>query len=158
MYQPYGDIRSRLGEPLWHDRNGVPRYEAFHPSSCDVYAKYAALLKIRCQGCGREFLVADTWSFTDAVERKLMYGNEMIQWDSEGKNGRPIEDLPDFTSPNCFGYGDAPWHTIEGSPCSGTTMTTEIVAVVEFWRREDGEYEWKRDSAHEFEYKEDQHG
>ena len=31
MLRDYFDIRSRLGEPLWFDDNGVPRYVPFTP-------------------------------------------------------------------------------------------------------------------------------
>lgn len=55
MYRLYRDIRDKLGEPLWHDEHGVPRYVAFHPSMCGVYDVHVALLEIECQGCGEHF-------------------------------------------------------------------------------------------------------
>jgi len=141
MYQPYEDILSRLGEPKWWDENGVPRYEDFEPALCaDIYAVFAALLEITCQGCGRPLPVSAAWSVC-----------EDALWDKDGKNPLPVEGLPDKEGSGCFGYGDAPWHTHEsGGQCSGTTMSTGVTAVLQFWER--ASTDWERKPVYEHRY------
>lgn len=120
MYPIYRDLRERLGEPLWHDRNGVPRYAEFHPSLLGIYDKYAALFLVECQACGKVFPCAAgtraylinthgavTTSFIPTAQDSLRF---LIEW------------------------GDAPWHD-EDDQCSGTTMTTSIVDVLSVWER-----------------------
>ena len=142
MYQPYHDITKRLGPPRWWDEHGVPRYEPFQPSLCaDIYARFAALLTIRCQGCGRLMPVAASWSIR---------GNN-AQWDADGRIIPKYRGgLPDNNSPGFCDYGDAPWHGDSGQ-CSGTTMTTDVVAIAQFWQRND-KHEWERNQEHEFTY------
>jgi hypothetical protein len=43
MYPLYKDLRERLGEPLWHDAEGVPRYAPFEPSLLGIYDRWAVL-------------------------------------------------------------------------------------------------------------------
>ena len=142
MYQPYLDIREKLGRPLWFDEEGVPRYAHFAPRLCaNIYADFAALLEIRCQSCGQLFQVAASWCAMD----------ENAVWDEHGNNPRPAEGLPTAESSGYFRYGDAPWHGPNDGQCSGTTMTTDVSEVMQFWRRDDSK--WRRDCAHEFCYK-----
>lgn len=144
MYRLYLDIRDRLGEPDWHDEQGVPRYVPYRPEHGGIYDRWAALLEIRCQGCGRTFLVSDSYSLMDVIKGG---------W----KKGDPSE--PEFPSvDNCggwFAFGDAPWHEYDGGgQCSGTTMTTETLRVVEFWTHDGGAHgtDWRRRSEYEFDY------
>ena len=132
MYEPYLDIRRRLGEPLWHDSNGVPRYAPYRPGMQDVYAHYECLLEIRCQGCGRTFMVG-ACAQTFAV-RLCPHGHapDVV---------RPA--LPTATDPGVAGFGDAPWHETCGGMCAGCTMSTEPLRVVEFWERDAGRH-WTR--------------
>ena len=59
MQQAYHDIKDKLGEPLWYDEAGVPRYAEFHPTLAnDVYAQEIALLEVACQHCGWHYQVA----------------------------------------------------------------------------------------------------
>lgn len=129
MYRPYHDLREKLGEPLWHDDQGVPRYAAFQPSACGVYDQYVALLDVACQACGQSFLVSDSTS-DEAHPPKFP----------------TREDAGDF------GYGDAPWHD-EGR-CAGITMNTVTRRVVEFWTKDGGPYksDWRRRPQYEFTY------
>lgn len=144
MYQPYMDIIGKLGAPLWWDEEGVPRYEEFEPRLCsNIYAAFAALLEIRCQGCRRVFPVASTW-------RVDFLNLDHVVWDENGKNAKPKGGLPKEGDAGEFGYGDAPWHDFDGGfdgQCSGTTMTTDTVRVLQFWHRPD--HKWTRSKEHE---------
>jgi hypothetical protein len=139
MYQPYIDILDRLGNPLWWDEHGVPRYEAFTPRLCsDIYADFAALLEIQCQECDRTFPVASSWNL---VENAL---------DRSEKNPPQDCKLPHDGDAGDFTYGDAPWHDSnpEGKgQCGGTTMTTFVVRILQFYKRDVGD--WIRLPEHE---------
>jgi hypothetical protein len=143
MYQPYLDIIEKLGAPKWWDENGVPRYEDFEPRLCaDIYAKYAALIEIECQGCEKHLAVSASWS--------LLRNVKDIAWDENGKNGQPKEGLPKQGDAGCFGYGDAPWHGHNGdfnNQCGGTTMTTSTVRILQCWKRD--AFDWLRMPEHE---------
>lgn len=129
MYQPYLDILDKLGEPQWWDENGVPRYVAFNPRECaDIYNTFAALLEIRCQSCRKLFRVASTWGILDSLDD--------VQWDATGTIASPKSGFPKDGDSGFCRFGDAPWHPIDGQ-CSGTTMTTAVHRVVEFWDRRD---------------------
>jgi len=130
----YGDIRSRLGEPLWYDRHGVPRYDPFTPDMCGVYARYVALLEIACQACGRRFMVA--------VD---LDGLECFRW-----NQRGVSVLPTDEEAGVFCYGDPPRHD-----CVGDTMLSDVCRIVEFWERsQETGWEWARRREREFVYPE----
>lgn len=143
MYQPYFDITEKLGTPLWWDENGVPRYQPFEPRLCaDIYFRYAALIEIRCQGCGQTFPVAATWSVTAHIGSRY----DDVVWDKTGHNPQPKSGLPKERDAGFCCYGDAPFHPL-GGQCSGTTMTTSVVRILEFWGREG--IEEKRLAEHE---------
>lgn len=152
MYQPYMDIIERLGRPLWWDENGVPRHVPFAPHLCaDIYADMAALLVISCQGCNERIEVSSTWSkmkvITEAIARKEAIDTR-VRYDDSGRS-TPIS-MPAPGDPSPFGYGDAPWHGYNGDmkcQCAGTTMTTSVAAIIEFWERHSGE--WQRNRAYE---------
>lgn len=122
MYPIYRDIRDRLGEPLWHDEHGVPRYAEFHPKLLGIYDDWAVLFNVECQGCGRQFpcavgrsainlVVQNSLEFADKDDaQKVLY--QMLSW------------------------GDAPWHDGDRQ-CAGTTMSTDITAILQVWRRVD---------------------
>jgi hypothetical protein len=114
----------------------------------DVYAKFAALLSVKCQGCGQLFRVGVSWSFAQAVHEGL----DTITWNAQGQDGKP-KFMPDKDGPGEFYFGDAPWHA-EGK-CRGVTMTTIAVCIIEFWQRSDqpGELnfmEWVRRGEYEY--------
>jgi hypothetical protein len=111
MHEDYDDIRSRISEPpTWFDEHAVPRYCEFSPERCaDIYASQACLLLIECQGCGREFRVALSWSDHDPKHAL----DELI---------RTVE----------IHYGDPP----NVSCClSGPSMNSVPRRVLQFWRR-----------------------
>ncbi len=132
MYQPYRDIRSRLGKPLWHDWHGVPRYEPYRPGMQNIYAKYEALMEIRCQTCGTAFLVGSCANSFDVFPCE--HGSSIVK-----------AKMPTLQDSGFVWYGDAPWHDDErdGGGCSGTTMTTDWVRIVEFWE-DQGPAGWTR--------------
>ena len=132
MNQPYDDITSRLGYPLWWDEVAVPRYDPFHPSLCaNIYATQAALVKIRCQNCGTPFEVAFSWSGMDRVKGSC--------------------DLATQIEQHALSYGDPP--NVCCCP-GGSTMTSDADRVLEFWERELLD-EWKRNARYEVSVEED---
>ena len=108
MNVEYQDILASLGEPLWWNEWAVPRYCAFSPQECDVYALEVVLMRIACQACGREFVVAMSLTMADKA------------W------GRA---WPDDEPPH---YGDPP--NIGCCP-AGPTMNSEHIAVLQHWKR-----------------------
>lgn len=128
MKQEYADIRKAMGEPLWFDEVGCPRYAPFHPTLLnDIYADYAVLLVVKCQNCGEEFTVAVSESSVSRTKSGVF---------------APFLDKS-ISAGNVFLYGDPPIHR----DAAGNTMNTIAVKVVEFWRREGGYREWKRDES-----------
>jgi hypothetical protein len=57
--------------------------------------------------------------------------------------------LPRARSGGSFGYGDPPPHGDELGRCAGETMHCDLVAVIEFWRRDGPSMTWRRDHSHE---------
>lgn len=149
MYRLYSDIRDKLGEPKWHDENGVPRYCDFHPEHCGIYDRMVALLEIYCQGCERTFLVSCSWDHGMAIDGWLRAGKPA------DKAGVWLDDIEKPSAANHgggFSFGDAPWHTWpDGGQCAGTTMTTDVRRVVEFWMNVDSDG-WTRHPEHECRY------
>lgn len=144
MYRLYPDLRARLGDPLWHDDQGVPRYDPFHPSLCGIYDSFVALLEIECQGCGQRFPVSASWDHGAAfISLRASVSVREDWWKS------PV--LPTAEDSGHFSFGDAPWHGEH--QCSGTTMSTDVSRILEFWTR-DGEpcLEWRRRPEYEFVY------
>ncbi|MCL4414523.1 MAG: hypothetical protein M1522_07235 [Actinobacteria bacterium] len=125
MLPSYADIRSRIADPpIWHDRHGVPRYEAFDPSMLGVYDDFAILAEIACQRCGERFLVGGGWTRFD------VFADPIVE--------RNLEALAES-----FDYGDPPRH--DDGPmgrCAGETMHSETVRVVEAW--EQVGFDWVR--------------
>jgi hypothetical protein len=126
MYRRYEEIREKLGEPLWHDDQGVPRYIEFHPSLCGVYDTHVALLNIACQSCGKRFLVAASYNAFIGFRIQL--------------------SLPTSDEAGSFGFGDAPYH----GGCAGETMTTDTMEIVQFWFKRTGD--WIQLSELQFRY------
>ena len=121
VLQPYPDIISKLGKPLWWDEAGCPRYAPFKPELCNnIYAVEVALVEIACQFCDRRFLVAFTSTGLQAFEND-------------------DRTLADEIRAGILGYGDPPMH----KECSfGYTMTSEAVRVIEYWHQE--KFRWVR--------------
>jgi len=116
----YEDIRKRIKEePKWFDESGVPRYDKFSPDMIsNIYADEVALVEIECQWCGKKFLVEVTWDILDKL--------------------RDVPPLSKRVKKGEIYYGDPPIHK-----CTGDTMTSDFVRVIEFWQR-NGYGDWKR--------------
>ena len=129
MRQPYWDLYVAHGKkrPLWFDEAGVPRWVPFEPSLANnIYAKEVVLYELACQWCGRRYAVVDSWSVIDRMLRNL----------------EPLEPLS--TRVRHLYWGDAPCFQAEdGSTpyqCPGSTMTSESIRVLEFWKYEQGKW------------------
>jgi hypothetical protein len=117
MKSSYDDIISRITEPpRWFDENGVPRYCEFAPELSNIYAFECALLEIACQGCDKRFSVAVSLDNDAYLRSQTLLIREVVE--------RTIE------------YGDPP----NTECCSGTTMMSEVIRVLEFWRKESGNW------------------
>lgn len=117
MKASYEDILKRIKDPIqWFDDRGTPRYDLFYPTLVpDIYANEALLLKIRCAGCEKAFLVG--------LSRSSFYSGSRFR-----------DNL------QCVGYGDAPIHG-----CSGDTMLSDAIRVVEYWAKDEATgHEWQR--------------
>ena len=122
MHTDYSDIRDRLGEPLWWDEVGCPRYCLFSPDHVNsIYAGEVAFLEIACQNCGRRFEVAVVSDSFDQIE-----GGPSLR--------RRVED-------NSIHYGDPPnVDCCAAGPC----MNCEDLRVLQFWYRDYEAIEWRR--------------
>lgn len=125
----YSDILSRIPEPpLWWDEYAVPRYCTFAPDEvANIYAKYVVLALITCQGCGIEYQVAFSQGTLDRYLGK----------DEDGKI-RLAPLLEEQVRGRTLHYGDPP---NTGCCGAGATMNSEPRRVLEFWKREDFEWE-----------------
>lgn len=129
MKHHYRDITDKLGEPLWWDEAGVPRYCEFGPRETnDIYVDQVVLLEIACQQCGRRFKVAMSWGSDMGYFRKIPSLFEQIE-------SKEIH------------YGDPPNY---GCCPAGATMNSEPIRVLEAWQRGEG-FEWERMAEYEVE-------
>lgn len=108
MKQNYYDIIEKLGEPLWYDNFGVPRYADFKPEMAGIYSKYVALLEVKCQCCQKVYRVASV--VTEFASRVKL----------------PIEK--DIGS---FAYGDPP-HCGE---CKCPATNAVPVKILQLWEK-----------------------
>lgn len=124
MVPDYDDILSRISEaPLWWDANGVPRWCEFHPTaSSNTYAREVALLRIACQGCGREF------------DAEINWWEQSRHW-----NGDRMEPLSTPARLKELHYGDPP---NVGCCPAGRTMNCIDLRILQFWSRE--RVKWER--------------
>ena len=130
MLNDYRDITRRLGNPLWYDPQGVPRYDPFEPRLLGVYIQFAALLSVECQYCRRRFQCA-----VEAVPR---------EWCPVCMDFHPAPILPTTVQTGFCSWGDPPPHD-----CAGDTMGADVLGVLQFWRRDGKTLEWRRDPTHE---------
>jgi len=135
MYPLYQDLRERLGEPLWHDQNGVPRYAPFEPDLLGIYDTWACLFVVQCQACRRQFDCATGYDLTGDISWILRSSKEELE------DGFALRDDANAMMERFMAWGDAPWHD-DDNQCAGTTMTTYIVDIKELWHRSDRE--WQR--------------
>lgn len=123
MRTNYEDIISKLGEPIWYDVYGVPRYCEYKPEEGTVYPEASCYMEIACQACQKSFNVVQ--------ERdKYHAGPPMVL--PEVKEG----DSDSWDTVGSFHYGDPPIHG-----CVGDTMNSVPIKVIEFWRRLDCRWE-----------------
>jgi len=127
MWAAYEDITSRLGEPLWWDERGVPRYDRFtRKLVADIYAHEIALVEIQCQSCLKRFDVA----FSYGPMQQVTNPN--------------LPSLSERVTDDTIHYGDAPrHHDADGQGCVGNTMNCNELRVLEFWRVSQ-KYDWHR--------------
>jgi len=136
MNTHYADILSRIPEPpVWWDENAVPRYVLFSPMSlANIYAVECALVKIRCQNCHTEFVVAMSRSELDIIQAA---GTTLMGAILDGT----------------LHYGDPPNN--ECCPI-GPTMNSEPLKVIAFWRRDlTHGISWVKDKSLEREFNPD---
>lgn len=128
MKHHYRDIRNELGEPVWWDEAGVPRYCEFGVHETNVvYVDEVALLEIACQGCGTVFQVAMSWNNFNNLFRKDR-----------------VPPLSERIRDGIIHYGDPP----NGDCCAaGASMNSIPLRVLEFWQRES--YDWVRKPEYE---------
>lgn len=131
----YEDIKALTDrKPDWYDEAGVPRYAPFEPAMAhDIYCDEIALVRIRCQACLQEFLVAISWG--------LM---QKVQW---AESDKPFPTLAEQIAKggvyqDGIHYGDPPAHG-----CTGDSMNCEDLEVVEYWERFGMLKGWRRDFA-----------
>lgn len=132
MLPDYADIRDRLGEPIWWDGNGVPRYDPFRPDMLGVYDTFALYVEIECQSCAERFLVGEGRSRLDLMSPFTAPPETFLTWATG------------------YHYGDPPAHTHPRHPgglCGGTSMNVIDRRIVEAWERVFRDrvgYEWVR--------------
>lgn len=143
MHTDYEDIKKRITDPiLWYDKNGVPRYEPFHPDmSPNIYAQEVILLLIECQACAKQFLVEMNWDQLRKIGtiKDLHPFSQIIKNYQANKEGMIWSPLH---------YGDPPRH----EDCVGESMNCFDRRVVEFWQRNEKTHiEWQRVTKYEIE-------
>lgn len=148
MRLDYSDIIDRLGQPLWHDDNGAPRYSPFTPNMATVYDDYVALLEVACQSCDQTMIVAATRSkLIRCVPAREIVMPSTTHVDPWTTHVDPWEAIGDFH------YGDPPRHnTGDSERClAGPTMNSIPIRVIEFWGRDLDERQraWNRFSQYE---------
>jgi hypothetical protein len=115
--------------PQWWDENGVPRFVAHDPHYCpNIYANEVVLLEIACQRCERRQPVQMCSSSFDEVRARMM--------------NRAFTSLATQIETGVIHYGDPPHHHHErGGFChAGCTMNCYDLRVIEFWRRDTGDW------------------
>lgn len=139
MNRYYEDLLSRINEePVWFDEHAVPRFCPFEPGkAANIYAEEVVLTEIACQNCARRFLVAFSRSQMDAIS--FIKDQARFRW------------LADEIKKRSLHYGDPPnMHCC----ASGPSMNSEMLRVVEYWRR-NKHFEWVRNPQLEFEFDND---
>lgn len=127
MKQAYLDIIDKLGTPLWWDEVGCPRYNEFYPDLCNnIYAKEATLVLIECQACRFKFNVCFSCD-----NHPIFLRGQFV------KNSSLAEHIRNKT----IDYCDPPNYCCQ----SGATMTSNSIAVIQYWKREN--FEWIRDKT-----------
>jgi hypothetical protein len=87
-----------------------------------VYAKFAVLMEVQCQGCPQHLLVGGSWPRI-----------EMVVGSAE-----PVEHILEQIVAG-WSYGDMPMH---GQGCPGDTMSSIPTVTVQAWEQQN--FEWVR--------------
>ena len=127
MLPSYKDITDKLGEPIWFDKHGVPRYCEFHPSRVGVYARLVLYFKIGCQSCDAKWKVAVDHSKASLQGYRLMENSVDI-----------------------FHYGDPPIYGHDADCSAGATMNSVPIQVISLWKFSDmaANWEWIEQKEH----------
>ncbi len=142
MKRLYSDIIDKLGEPLWYDGNGCPRYRDFGPDLCDIYISAVVLLEIACQSCRKRFIVATEFSNEEYLEADLP--------------SRYSSKLADELS-SVAHYGDPPRHPHENKCMAGESMNSIPLRIIEWWEHTDlDELRWRRRKEFEIDVRDEQ--
>lgn len=140
MHNSYRDITDKINEqPKWYDENGVPRYCEFHPSwLANIYAAEAALVRVACQACHKEFSVGMAWYMWDDFKAR----DEFVP-----------HPLAEQIKNKTLHYGDPP---NAGCCPAGPTMNCDDLYIEQFWRRDETtNHEWRREIDMELALEED---
>jgi len=123
-----------MGDPLWFDEHGVPRYCDFNPMrSANIYASEIALALVTCQNCGKGFHVCFSFSEADQLLHE-------------------VKPLTVHIRERTLHYGDPP--NMECCPI-GNTMNSEPRSVLQFWKLKKPEYTWVRCPEYEIDIRPD---
>lgn len=115
MKQAYADIRALTDDaPLWFTRDGVPRYQPFHPKMLGIYDRSAGLFEIACQSCGQRLMVGDG---APTLTLHSLMRSEVVEIHVEA-----------FV--HGWTCGDPPRHDCSGG---GETMHATEISVIEAW-------------------------
>lgn len=140
MWPSYDDIITRIDEPpSYYTQQGVPRYGAFHPSAVTVYANAVSLYQVRCQAemCGQLFEISYAWPtlFERLSLREEHGGLPNDIEDQAAVNAWHINIHKDINPHELVDLGDPPYHFYNDATCTGTTMSSITVALLEHWER-----------------------
>ncbi len=134
MNAHYDDILKLIEQrPVWFDERAVPRFCKPHPADVtNIYSNEVAFAQIACQNCHSLFVVAFSVADFEVFTKKR----------------RPLREM---IVDQTLHYGDPP-----NIACcaSGPTMNSEMVQVLEYWKR-GKDFEWKRDSKLEIVFDEE---
>jgi hypothetical protein len=138
MKPTYIDILNNVNKPpVWYDENGAPRYEPFRPEiTSNPSSSEIMLIEIKCQECGRKFIVECTHSrYHFLIKRPVTVPIKLF---SEELANNP-KYLPS--------YGDPPFHSKydDSNSChAGSTMTSISIRIIELWKYNEKSYKWEK--------------
>lgn len=144
MKTDYSEITNKLGEPLWWDEKGVPRYEPFENHyQCGVYNKAVAYLRIECQNCRKSFFVTSVIAynagFSQFVQKRLeriknLLSEEMVSHENLQKAfNEHEEDFYQIERPKLNNVGDFYYKDPPNHGCIGDTMGSIEREVLQYW-------------------------
>ncbi len=127
MHIRYDDITNEIDKPPVWWLNGVPRYRDFRPDDLNIYAQEAALLRVECQVCFKQFDIGQYGPASPSHARNVPY------------------------------HDDPPSHSSDSEEyCGGGAMGFVLLRVLEFWKKaspgESGSHaylSWFRDHENE---------